>query len=305
LEVDDPNEAYISLRLAEASYQARSRLPPPELVDDLVRLATSLGFSDHVELYRSRYGAHGSWDHVATNAAHSGNSDPRGNGELVLLIEEGLVAPIQEVQAFIPITTEREGEAYGDHDKAQFLLAESLAREYQAGTYAGVERRHWRRPEIAYVLPLSFPVYGEGDSNVQRLAAVADDRSVAARPTLLLSSLQRSAFEDRLLGIYAKTIARALVKYAAAQKLKEAAEEEGGETAGEVVGVVANVLNVVTERADTRAWLGLPHRIWMARLSLPAGSHDLKLLIDGADTVDLGTIDLQPGERRMISSRVY
>jgi hypothetical protein len=295
LESDEPNDAYISLRLAEAAYQARGDSPPPELIEDLFRLATQLGFSDHLEVYRTRYGGVDSW--------HSSYQEVPG--EIVVLIEEGLVAPILEVRAFIPITKQREGVAQDSNSQGQLLLAESLAREYHAGTYAGVERRHSRRREIAYVLPLSFPVFGAGATNVSRLSAVAGGYSVTARSLLPLSSLQQAAFEDRLLGIYAKTIARALVKYAGAQQLKKKAEKEGGKTAGDVVNAVANVLNVVTERADTRAWLGLPHRIWIARLSVPAGRHDLSLLIDGRDTVELGVVDVEPGERRIISSRVY
>ncbi len=305
LESDQPNDAYISLRLAEAAYRGRGDAPPPELIEDLFRLATQLGFADHLEVYRSRYGGVDSRRGEVRDAAIVESSYQEAPGEIVVLIEDGLVAPLLEIQAFIPITRERDGIAQSSNGGAQLILAESLAREYHAGTYAGVGRRHSRRREIAYVLPLSFPVFGVGETNVNRLSAVAGGYSVSARALLPLSSLQRAAFEDRLLGIYAKTIARALVKYAAAQQLKKKAEKEGGKTAGTVVNVVANVLNIVTERADTRAWLGLPHRIWIARLSVPAGRHELRLLIDGRDTVELGVVDVEPGERRIISSRVY
>jgi hypothetical protein len=296
LEGDDPNDAYISLRLAEAGYRAQGGGPPDELVDDLVRLATQLGFGDHLELYRNRYG-----DRL-------GRADgPLGGdwGEVVVLVEDGLVAPIAEVNAYVPIIGERAPVALGEDRNLQLGLAEMLAHEYWEGDYDGVTERYAARDEVSYVLPLSFPVYGRGEAACQWLTAAIGADTAAARPLLGVSDLQQAAFEDRLLGIYAKTIARAIVKYAAAAKLREEAEEEGGEAAGEVVEFLANVVNVATERADTRAWLGLPHRIWISRLKVPAGHQELRLLIDGREEVPLGALDVYAGERIFLSYRVF
>jgi len=296
LEGDDPNDAYISLRLAEAAYRERGARPPADLIADLMRLAAYLGFGDQLEVYRNRYGdlpgrAHG-WL-------------PDGWGEVVVLVEEGLVAPIAEVNAYVPIVRERAAVALGEDRDGQLGLAELLAREYRAGAYDGVTERYARRKEVAYVLPLSFPVFGRGESAVRRLTAVIGSDTVEAEPLLGVSDLQRASFEDRLLGIYAKTIARAIVKSAVAAKLREEAEEEGGEAAGEVVGFLANVVNLATERADTRAWLGLPHRIWISRVRAPAGQHELRILIDGGEEHSLGPLDVYAGARIFLSYRVF
>ncbi len=296
LEFDDPNDAYISLRRAEAGYREQGGGPPDDLIDDLMRLAANLGFGDHLELYRNRYG-----------------DRPRGTdgvghsawGEVVVLVEDGLVAPLAEVNAYVPIIEERAAVALGDNRNLQLGLAELLAREYRAGEYEGVNERYAAGDEVAYVLPLSFPVYGRGEVACQRLAAMIAADTAEAEPLLGVSDLQQAAFEDRLLGIYAKTIARAIVKYAAAAKLREEAEEEGGEEAGEVVWFLANVVNVATERADTRAWLGLPHRIWIMRLKVPAGHHELRILIDGREEILPGPLDVRAGERIFLSYRVF
>ena len=95
------------------------------------------------------------------------------------------------------------------------------------------------------------------------------------------------------------------MKWAAAAKLREEAEEEGGDTAGDIVGILANAVNVATERADTRAWLGLPHRIWLARLRVPPGQHAVTVDIAGLGEVDLGPVDVRPGERVFVSYRVF
>ncbi len=301
LESDDANEAYISLRLAEAAYRARQMRPPPELIVDLVRLAASLGFVDHLDYYQSQYG----------EALRPGKRPGQGEasaarwGEVLVLIEDGLVAPIEEARVYLPITRERAEVVAGGDRRSQLEMAEALAGEYHAGSHADVDRRYARRQEIAYVLPLAFPVFGRGEPAFERLAAVAGPDTIAARPLLEVSNLQGAAFQDRLLGIYAKTIARALLKYAAASKLRDKAEEEGGEAAGDVAGIVGNLVNIVTERADTRAWLGLPHRIWVARLTVPAGVHELRVLVDDKEEIDLGEIEVQPGARLFVSYRVF
>lgn len=306
LELDDPSNAYASLRRAEAGYRAAGSGAPGDLVEDLVRLAGALGFADHVEEYESRYALR---DSPSSGRVEPSRRDeaayPPDWGEIVLLVEDGLVAPIEEVQVFIPITTERAHLVYAGDKESRLRLSESLAAEYGSGRYNKVNKRWRRRPEIAYVLPLSFPVFGQGISAVRRLEVAAAGDTVAGRVALDVSAMQGAAFDDRRLGMYAKTIARALVKSVAAAKLKEKAEEEGGEAAGDVVGVLANAVNVLTERADTRTWLGLPDRIWISRLRVPPGAHEVTVFRGSGSEVSLGAIEVRPGERRFVSYRVF
>ncbi|KPK80451.1 MAG: hypothetical protein AMS25_08835 [Gemmatimonas sp. SM23_52] len=305
LEADDPNDAYIAFRRAEASYRERGAgAPPPELIDDLIRLAHDLGFSDHLELYLTCYGERAAaLDQALVSAG--GRAARADWGELVVFVEDGLVAPIEEVQVQLPITRGRAELVASGGEGAHLDLAAILAREYAEGRFAGIEPRYARRRGIAYLMPISLPVFGLGQAAFGRVAAVVGNDTAAAWPALQVSALQQLAFQDRLLGIYAKTIARALVKYAAAAKLREEAEEEGGETAGDVVGILANLVNVITERADTRAWLGLPHRIWMARLRVPPGRREVRLLFDGREAVTLGEVEVTPGDRQLLSYRVF
>lgn len=306
LEWDDPDNAYVSLRLAEAAYLARDRAPPPDLVADLVRLASALGFQDHLEIYHTRYAESPVWEGRPPGPAGNGYPQERSDwGEVVLFIEEGLVAPISEARVFIPILKARSAVVYEGAEKEKLQLAEDLALEYREGRFDRKTGHYLDGREIDYVVPVSFPVFGVGETAFDVLAVALGPDTVAARPALAVSEMQGAAFADRLLGIWVKTIARALIKYAAAQKLEEEAEEESGEVAGDVVGALANLVNVATERADTRAWLGLPHRIWIARIAVPPGDHDLDLVIDGGEVVTLGPIDVRPLERRFVSFRIF
>jgi hypothetical protein len=306
LEADDPNAAYVSMRLAEDTYREWGISPPTDVIDDLFRLGTELGMADHLDIYRSRYGDS---EVGRPGNGHDGEVPGSGTGtssaEIIVLVEDGLVAPIEEAQVYIPITEERATGYYEGGRPERLDLAFFLAQEYAEGRYAGVGRGDAKRREVAYVLPLAFPVFGVGEPAFHGLEMEVGGATVSGRVALEVSELQRQAFEDRLLGIYAKTIVRALVKSAAAAKLREEAEEEGGDTAGEIVGFLANAVNVATERADTRAWLGLPDRIWMARVTVRPGVHDVRLRLDGLGEIVIESISVGPGERRLVGYRVF
>ena len=300
LESDDPNTAYVALRRAEAVYRRVDEPAPPDLVDDLMRLAYRMGSADQLEEYRRRYGAQSPPD------ASDGNVGEAESGEIVVLVEDGFVAPLREVRAYLPIATDQADDLRAG-DAARTRVARALAAEYAAGHYDRVTRRWARRPRIAYVLPVALPTFGAGLPAFSRMAVRVDeeDQPAAAWPVLQVSELQRAAFESRLTGIYVKTILRALVKYALAEEAASKAKKEGGEGAEDAVRILANVANIVTERADTRAWLALPDRLWMARLRVEPGEHHLVARLDDAEPMDLGIISVGPGERRFVTARAF
>ena len=304
LEADDRNEAYIAFRLSEAAYRNQDMLPPPELIDDLIRLAGRLGFSDHIDAYQRLYSDHIDRDSTTAYTRHNSIQDV---GEVVILVEDGLVAPIGEVLAYVPILKRRADRLREDdeNDGLRIEMAEMLAQEYAVGRYAEVTPSHADKAEIAYVLPLAFPVYGQGEPAFRSLRASVGSQSAFGRVVLDVSSLQEAAFNDRLLRIYAKTIARALIKYAASEALEAEAKEKHGETAGDVVGFLTNIVNVVTERADTRSWLGLPDRIWMARFLVPLGVHDVRIILEDQEVVPLESLEIRAGERTIVTARVF
>ncbi len=305
LEADDPSNSYVSFRLAEKGYRQLGLPLPAGLVEDLVRLARFLGYSDHLLEYERRYGARPRprpQPLASPGADASEERQPRG--EVVLLVEEGFVAPVAEFSAYIPLF-ESSAELTASAGKQQRRdLALTLAEEYRAGGYRHVGRGY-KAKDLAYVLPLAFPAPGVPEPAFDELSLLVGGSTAQAEPILAVSALQMQALEDRLLGIYAKTILRALIKYAAAKELTEKADEETGETGGDIMNILANAVNILTERADTRAWLGLPHRLWMARILLPPGSHALSIRYGGGEIVELGSVEVTSGERTFLSHRVF
>ena len=74
--------------------------------------------------------------------------------------------------------------------------------------------------------------------------------------------------------------------------------------------MLANLLGAVTERADTRSWLTLPGQVHVVRLALPAGTHDVRLELLGADgrvaaERTLDGVVVRPGGWTFESRRVF
>jgi len=105
-------------------------------------------------------------------------------------------------------------------------------------------------------------------------------------------------------------VGRGSVKYLAGNQVERHARKKGGEAAGWITGRLANRGANVLERADTRGWTLLPDRISVARFTLPAGEHTVRLeVLDGsggvAQTLELGRVTLSPRGTLVLNRRVW
>ena len=96
---------------------------------------------------------------------------------------------------------------------------------------------------------------------------------VAPRISDDVAQLADQALDERKVAIMGRLIARAVAKEIAAQQ----ARNKGGLWAE--IGV--RIAGAVTENADTRSWDTLPARVYVARLRLSPGRHDVKLVVRG------------------------
>ncbi len=119
------------------------------------------------------------------------------------------------------------------------------------------------------IVPVARVVLSEG-TNSATSEIVEDVNNIAER-----------SLKDRLPVIIARGVARMVAKSVAVGEVKK--------KNGELAGFFADVATAVSERADTRSWTLLPGNILMARLSLPAGKHDLTATYYGASGNILGT----------------
>ena len=247
----DWNDAFIAYRWAERAYKQYEEvlgIPfPQDVGDSLVRLARQLGFREEFERYAATYG-------------EPSESNP-DSGELILLyetgfapfkIEENIVFPILKVDPIVQEDADRD---------------EKKVREYSR-TLMRRRNRRYKEVEIEYLLRVAIPAYR---SNRPRIVGIDANTSSGRASGVLVEDIEAAAmktFESELPTIMLRTVVRGVLKYLGFRR----ANQEG-----EMVGKLVNLLNVATESADTRSWQTLPNQIFLVRMRLPVGKHNITL----------------------------
>ncbi len=95
------------------------------------------------------------------------------------------------------------------------------------------------------------------------------------------TALAERSLSDRMPGIMTKALARAALKFAAAEGATRGAQHAvnkgDAHWVGLVVGLLAHGLAVASEEADTRSWRTLPDEIQISRLWVPAGEYESRI----------------------------
>lgn len=282
------NDAFIAYRNAATAYQDVAGLLgveiPPWLGRDLQRVGARLGFGSELEQLRAVCPDVFAAAERLPTPAQAGD-----HGEVVLLIENGWVAAKGEVKLNLPIF---KSDSYDDDDD----WAWAISRRYRDGVVftGGVE--------IAYWLTLALPTTPEIKSPTRRVR-LADPagpvvRSVRAHRPSVHAQITADAEASMVLF---RTVLRGLLKYLTYRTANKQ---------GEGLGILANIFNVVSEVADTRSWLTLPDQVQLLRLRLPAGEHDLQLVVEDTSGRSLGQLVLpgvvvRRGDWTFVSHRLY
>jgi uncharacterized protein len=160
---------------------------------------------------------------------------------------------------------------------------------------------------LPYLLKVAWPVYVNG-RGVQRARAMTGAGEVSFTRAADISRGVMADFEAERALIAARTIARGTVKLALAKGAERKLEEKN-EAASRIVGLLGNISNVLTERADTRSWHLLPTGISIARVELPAGSHDVAVEISnaggGTGSLSTGPIPVRAGTLTIVPIRAW
>ena len=247
----DWNDAFIAYRWAERAYRQYEEalgFPfPQDLGASLVSLARRLGFQEEFERYRATYG------------------EPPENipdtGELILLYETGFVPPKIEENIVFPIL---KSDPIVQEDANR---DEKAVREYSR-KLVGRRNQRYREVELEYLLRVAIPAYRP---NRPRLVGVDASTTHGGASGVLVEDVEAAAlktFESELPTIMLRTVVRGVLKYLGFRRANQQ---------GEVAGRLVNLLNVVTESADTRSWQTLPNQIFLVRMRLPAGTHNITL----------------------------
>lgn len=279
-EAGEINDAHISYMKALDSYdRAAKRLGlarPAGLLADAWRTAQRLGFSDALDDLRRR-------------GAPPAPAPPPGTGELVVLHLNG-VAP-HKVDSFFEISV-YQGWPYVEQMKTTGPEDTQVAQA--RGVLRGLAADKMVRVAVPAYQSTPYAIRGLRAQNTdgETRAVLVEDIGAAARQNL----------KDRLARTYAKTVARAVVKFLLTQKISSAVEDKKGEGAGRLVRALLQAATVVTETADKRGWRTLPDQIFMARLPLRPGAQNVTLNFTDANgtvvrTQTLENLTVRPGHR--------
>lgn len=102
-------------------------------------------------------------------------------------------------------------------------------------------------------------------------------------------------FDELKPKIIGSAITRMIVRAAAAEGAR-AAGNQGNEVVGLLSALAVEGAMVALDKPDTRSWTTLPDRIWIGRVSVPAGQHTLEISVRGNGGEERRTATVNVGE---------
>ena len=147
------------------------------------------------------------------------------------------------------------------------------------------------------VLSWAVPAFHERPQPVGGLILEAEDLGASVRTVVVedVGAVAGRNLDDRIAWLAARSTVRTFLKR---EVRKELADQHG--TAGALIG---DIFNILSERADLRAWTTLPDTWQVARLFVPPGEVRLALSGPGAGRVALGEFHLEAGETMFVLAR--
>ncbi|MGZ8383982.1 MAG: hypothetical protein ACXWWE_08240, partial [Nitrospira sp.] len=166
------------------------------------------------------------------------------------------------------------------------------------------------RVALPRLIPQKTQVLYEGVTLIPR-----GGEAISGKSELMYNgtALAEKSLSDRMPGITTKALARAAIKFAAAEGATRGAQHavNKGEAqwVGLVVGLLAHGLAVASEEADKRSWRTLPDEIQISRLWVPAGEYESRIqtvtrTAGASRTVDTRPLVLRAGQTVFVIERV-
>lgn len=255
----DINNAFISYRNAADLFLGKPDKTyygitlPVQLQDDLLRTAWQLGFHQELAYYEQQFGRR----YIPVNSSDG--------GEVLVFWENGLAPVKAEANFFFTLTERGPGNfVFTDPDNTIFipfdfqLLSRDSCQQL---------RRHFDAFRIAFPKYVEQPLYFT-NASIQR------DSSLIT-PLEKVEDINQLAFrtlQERFLKEMGLALTRLTIKKLAEQQLKKENES---------LGEALNLLNILTEKADTRNWQSLPHSIYYTRIPLKKGANKVTLTLQG------------------------
>lgn len=239
-------------------------------------------YDDAMIAYRQAYA-----DYRRDGAA--GDVPPSLGRDLVRMAARvgGLEDELRRYRAEFGVSADRFGPS-ADEGELILLLHSGFAPVKRDGVVTAATRE-------GRLVSISMPYYVSRAPRVTGARLSAGDAVATTDLGEDVDAVAVAALERQKPAILARAIARAALKHEASEK----ADKEN-----DALGMMVNIAGVVSERADTRSWSTLPNRIYLARLPLAAGRHEVRVELAGGQPGAAArdyTVDLAPGEKRFLS----
>jgi len=304
------NDALVSYRNAERSFVAcggKDQAEAPEwLGAELYRAAVDAGVRSVADSAASRY-----------RLAHAATQPAAETAQLVVFVENGWVAHRASEDIHVPVFRDelKEADSGSTGDVAARIVAR-LVGNVQEQAYWGEALDE--RPELqlaaalggGYVMRLAWPGYRLEAADAPAVRVVVDSAQAVDAPVVEdVSAAMLRRWQAERPGMFTRMVGRGVVKLVATHEVERAATKKD-ETLGWITGRALNLAGNLLERADTRSWTLLPNRISVARFTLPAGEHTIRVEVTDeagavSRTIDLGRVSLQPGGTLVLNRRVW
>jgi hypothetical protein len=279
------NDAHISYYRALQAYKKGivTLKMPNELIDDAYTSAVNLGMSQRANEIKNNY------------PQAKKRVIPKGFGECIIVDYNGFVP--EKVEHVLEFAL---GKIWGyvssvevdDTKEAQdFQKAKSIGISLFADNY----------------IKISFPKYKDIKNRIYSFDVNCDNRNVQSTLVQDIGGIAKKVLDDKIGKVYAKTLARAAVKYVIGKSVSSKIAEKSGNTLGALSQIGFNLYNSLSEKADMRAWNTLPDTILMARCYLPKGNNKLTInyLSKTGQILDIQTIEvnIREGKKNFVVVR--
>ncbi len=153
------------------------------------------------------------------------------------------------------------------------------------------------------IIRVAIPYFPDTTINLPNVSGKLGKISLDFQEVEPIYKIARKDLEDKKTRIIAKALLRAGVKYGAEKKIEDELKKKS-ENLSDVLGSLLNIVNVFTERADTRQWSTLPATILVCYKEIPPGNYPLTMIVNG-DSILIDTIRINSGEINLIKIRKF
>lgn len=245
---------------------------PEQLKSDLFRTADRMGFTDQIESYQRKL-----------NRTYVKSEMVEG-GELILFIERGM-APEKTEQNFVLM---QNGNGNGvflfNSQYGSFNVPFDFAAARMSPSASSLNEFRTVRVAVPSFVPKQYSATPAGVTlnGTTYKAELAEDINTLAPEILKERILQEvtAALTRQLVKKLTEAGASAAAKEVVKNNSKEKEENKkkrNADAAALTAGLLVNIFNTVTEKADTRNWQSLPAQIQYVRVPLQKGANRVSL----------------------------